>query len=408
MLAVAACVGAVRTGSVPLWITTAGVLALLVDATLSGRRRRGKALLSVWLDAMGTAAALAALQVPKYVLAVPFLYLMGTAVALLPRRRALAMLCYDVVLFAVVWVSEPLWSRVFGTAPASGARWQMESLIVGVFLVLALAQMMILGGAVRRQHETRQAQLETLLRSKDEFLAGVSHALRTPLTSVVGFGQLMEQLWGHKLPPEAGEMLAELNQQGEELAGLVDDLMVRAEDAAGRLHLRAEPTDLREIAAQVVKSFAWLYPHKLIRLRGDSQAIAVGDPVRVRQIVRNLICNAVRHGGNLIVVEAKSGAEATLAVSDDGPGLPPGQDLTDLHPFARCDPSTPSPTMGLGLPVSQRLAYLMGGQVTYQRGDRITTFTLTLAGSTPQPAPAAQEATPAARTGRIRVLSPIR
>jgi len=225
---------------------------------------------------------------------------------------------------------------------------------------------------------------------------------------VVGFGQLIEQNWGHKLPPEAGEMLAELNQQGEELAGLVDDLLVRAEDASGRLHVRAEPMDLREITAQVVRSFAWLYPQKLIRLRGDPQAMVCGDPVRVRQIVRNLISNAVRHGGNLIVVEAKAGTEATLAVSDDGSGLSAARGLPDLHPFEQCDPSTPSPSMGLGLPVSQRLAYLMGGQVTYQRTAWITTFTLTLKGATVPPDPAGQSATPAAPTDGIPALSQAR
>ena len=403
-LAVASCVGAALTASVPLWLTTAGALGLLADAVFSGRRRRGQALLSVWLDATATAAALAALQVPNYVLAVPFLYLMGTAPALLPRRQALVMWCYDAVLFFLVWNSHSLAILLFGPALTGEAQWQQEALIIGIFTVLALAQMTIMGGAVRRHHETRQAQLEDLLRSRDEFLAGASHALRTPLTSVVGFGQLMEQNWGHKLPPEAGEMLAELNQQGEELAGLVDDLLVRAEDASGRLHVRAEPTDLREITAQVVRSFAWLYPQKLIRLRGDLQAMASGDPVRVRQIVRNLMSNAVRHGGNLIVVEVKAGTEATLAVSDDGSGLPVARGLPDLHPFERCDPSTPSPSLGLGLPVSQRLAYLMGGQVTYERTAWITTFTLTLKGAPALPGPAGQSATPA-HTDEIPVLS---
>ena len=408
VFAVASAVGAALTRSVPFWLTAAGALGLLVDALCSGRRRRGQALLSVWLDATATAAGLAALQVPNFVLAVPFLYLMGTAAALLPRRQALLMWGYDAVLLFIVKDTDPLAILLFGPAQAGEVQRVQETLIIGIFMILALAQMMIMGGAMRRHHETRQAQLEDLLRSKDEFLAGASHALRTPLTCVIGFGRLMERNWGHKLPPEAGEMLAELNQQGEELARLVDDLLVRAEDSSGRLHPRSEPTDLREIAAQVVRSFAWLYPHKLIRLRGDRQAMACADPIRVRQIVRDLISNAVRHGGDLIVVEAKAGTEATLAVNDNGPGLPAGGGLPDLHPFERCHPSAPSPSMGLGLPVSQRLAQLMGGQVTYKRADRTTTFTLTLIGDSAPPGPDRQPATPAAHTDRIPALSQAR
>jgi signal transduction histidine kinase len=370
------------SGHVPFWAAFAAALLMLADSLWSRRRKRGRVLLSVWLGTTGVAVGVAFLQVPAGVLAVPFLFIVVNAMTVLPRRQALGMWCYTALLFGLVLLSQPLLRRLV-PPPAGHIAAAQNILLVAFFTVMAVAGIVILEGVARRHYNSRQALLADLLQSKDEFLAGVSHALRTPLTCVVGFGQLLEKDWGHVLPAEAGEMLAELNQEAEELTGLVNDLVVRARDSTGLLSLMSEPTDLHELAGSVIKSFAWLYPDKVIRLRGDGRVMAAADPIGARQIIRNLMSNAIRHGGDLIVVEARAGAPATLTVSDDGPGLPEGVDLPDLAPFDKCNPSLAAPAMGLGLPVSLRLANLMGGSLHYRRDSRITSMTLTLRPAAP-------------------------
>ncbi len=246
----------------------------------------------------------------------------------------------------------------------------------------ACAQILLVGllhRVAHRVHREREKQAALEARRREEFLAGVSHALRTPLTCVVGFGQLLEQEYGSELPSEAGEMVAELNQQAAEMSALVDNLLIRAQDAGGSLYLASERTNLRLVAAEVIRNFAWLYPNKTIRLHGDFEVLATADERRAHQVVRNLVSNAVRHGGDRIGVEVRGeAARATLTVRDNGPGLPDGKSDLDLRPFESCDPNTPSPSLGLGLPVSLRLTQLMGGTLTYGREDGESSFTLTL------------------------------
>jgi signal transduction histidine kinase len=370
------------------FLLVAGLTAvLLMNGVVRIRRRDTKPLPLLLVDATAIAVGLVFLQISSKALIAPFLYAALSAVILLPWRRALAMCCYDAVLAAAVVVTEAPLTHWLGVAPVGTRAAVTVWLTSGLFGALCLAETLVLNGAIRRFALARQAGLASQSRRKDEFLAGVSHALRTPLTCVVGFGQLIEQDWADQLPAPVGVMLGELNQQADVMAAMVDNLVARAQDQAGDITLSTEAIDLREVASVVIRSQAWLYPDKQIRLHGPYQVTAWADPTRTRQVVRNLISNAVQHGGDHIDVSASNGARATLTVTDDGPGPVTCDGGLHLQPFEKTSASFGSPTLGLGLPTSLRLAQLMGGDLTHEHTPGVSTFTLTLPPSAPSHEP---------------------
>ena len=217
-------------------LVVAGMAAgTLVDACLRIRRRKSAAVLLVLVDATAIGVGLVLLGLQSHALVAPFLYSALAAAIVLPVGRALWVWCYDALLGILVVVSPPFTTWL--GAPPPGA--QGESAVwvaTAVFGVLCLAEMLLLIGATHRFAQARHARLAFQSQRKDEFLAGVSHALRTPLTCVVGFGQLIEQDWADQLPGPVGVMLGELNQQADEMAAMVDNLLVRAQDLAGEPH----------------------------------------------------------------------------------------------------------------------------------------------------------------------------
>lgn len=352
-------------------------LGLLADARLRARRADTRALPSLLLDVTAIALGLAVLQVEVHALVTPFLYATLTAVILLPFRRALLVWGYTALLAAGFVLTPPLAPWLGG--PPEGVIMDVAVwAIIGVFGHLCLWETAVLIAELRRSAQARQAEVELESRRKDEFLSGVSHALRTPLTCVVGFGQLLERDWVDQMPVEAGEMLAYLNQQADVMHGMLDNLFVRAQDEEGSLVVTTEPTDLREIAAGLIRTLAWLYPNKVIRLAGDHHVIALADPFRVRQVVRNLLSNAVQHGGQSIVIEVGRGPQATLSVTDDWPGPVTCGGRLPISILSKVNPAVAAPSLGFGLPVSVRLAELMGGELTHQHTPGVNTFTLSL------------------------------
>ncbi len=123
----------------------------------------------------------------------------------------------------------------------------------------------------------------------------------------------------------------------------------------------------------------------LVELSGETEVrgragVALADPTRLRQILRNLLTNAVRYGGTTIWVELdEHPGSIEIAVCDDGAGVPQqhASDIFEPYVSAHADQSRPQ-ALGLGLAISRRLARLMDGDVTYERSDGITRFTLTL------------------------------
>lgn len=232
--------------------------------------------------------------------------------------------------------------------------------------------------AAERVLKQREVELRDLVRSKDQLIASISHEIRTPLTAITGFAQLLHQAGGDLTEAEKESYIRTLVEQGNELTNIVDDLLVAAKADLGSLAVVAVPVDLRAQLAQVLKA---IDPEEIARIEITGGPVKCkGDPQRVRQVIRNLVTNALRHGGSTVEVQLRADSTgAHLLVIDDGVGVIAGQEERIFQPYQRAH-ETPglTSTLGLGLHISRTLARLMGGDIVYRReGDR-TIFQLTL------------------------------
>jgi signal transduction histidine kinase len=263
------------------------------------------------------------------------------------------------------------WAGLIGFADTSIVRgWTAEDISL-----LTTAATMI--GAFWAGEAARKS-LEDLVRSKDAFLASVSHELRTPLTAVVGFGQVLRDAEHTLSPDERSELLQTLVNQGTDLTNIVNDLLVAARADIGKLDVAVVPVNLRAQTAQVLEAFDSDQVAG-IELAGHSVR-ASGDPDRIRQIVRNLISNAIRYGGDAIRVKVSyEEGIARVAVFDNGPAIPEEDRERIFRPYQRAH-NAPGVTgsLGLGLAISRQLARLMGGDLAYRHIDGESVFELTL------------------------------
>lgn len=218
-------------------------------------------------------------------------------------------------------------------------------------------------------------RLEGLIASKDQLVASVSHELRTPLTSVVGLASLVRESAADSLDQENLELLDLIVEQGNELSNIIEDLLVHARVEAGTLQVFPEAFDLSDELATIAASHDLETP----KLAGSVWVHA--DPLRVRQIVRNLLTNASRYGGPNVRLEVRKLRDAvSIAVVDDGSGVAPSEETAIFEAYRSAhDNGLGRPgSVGLGLALSRSLAQLMEGDIAYSRRRNETWFTLTI------------------------------
>jgi signal transduction histidine kinase len=234
--------------------------------------------------------------------------------------------------------------------------------------------------ALRARERQREAesQLIDLLESKDELIATIAHELRTPLAGVVGFAQVLRDEADTLDAESRAEMIRLVAEQGMDLTNIVDDLLVAAKSEAGTLMVANVRVDLRAQAAQVLEAWGSDVA-KRIEFSGVP-SITTGDPARVRQILRNLVSNALRYGGeqiNVRVGDEKGWVHAR--VEDNGQGVATEDQHTIFEPYQRAhDAPGLTASMGLGLTISRQLAQLMGGDLRYEREPDLSVFTLSM------------------------------
>jgi len=222
-----------------------------------------------------------------------------------------------------------------------------------------------------------QRRLEQLVRSKDEFVASVSHELRTPLTAVVGLAQELRNSWEVFATEEISEFIGLIADQATEVADIVEDLLVAARADIGKVTVHPEVVDVK---GQIDGVIAGLGTPDRTRIEIDVTSTDVwADPTRLRQIIRNLLTNAIRYGGNDVqVATSVVDGQMELRISDNGDGISEGLEDEIFEPYARAhQPGSQPNSVGLGLTVSRHLARLMGGELTYERNP-MSTFVLTL------------------------------
>jgi signal transduction histidine kinase len=207
-------------------------------------------------------------------------------------------------------------------------------------------------------------QLRASNESKDRLLSSVSHEIRTPLTAIVGLSEAIVDGSG-LAEDEVAELMSIIARQSRELSELVEDLLVASRAGFGNLSIRPEPVDLIGQVRRVVEGLRQ-GSCKNIQVIGD-EVWAWADPLRVSQIIRNLVSNAIKYGGeNITVTFQVDPSTVQLVVADDGPGV--RAEEAELI-FQRYYRSSDSPTLpgsvGIGLAVSRQLAELMSGTLRY-------------------------------------------
>jgi signal transduction histidine kinase len=217
-----------------------------------------------------------------------------------------------------------------------------------------------------RERETVE-RLSELSRMKTTFLATVSHELRTPLAAMVGLAEMLCRRLDTATSERRREMLEQILDQGRRLGLLIDDLLDATRVEFGGLRVQRVAIDLRRVTARVERSFA-AAPGPLVVELPTGLPPAVGDEVRLEQVLSNLVANAFKHsprGAPVTIVAEPDGDHVRIAVVDFGSGIEPEFLRHVFEPFAQAaDTGARQEGLGLGLYISRGLVEAMGGGIT--------------------------------------------
>jgi signal transduction histidine kinase len=200
--------------------------------------------------------------------------------------------------------------------------------------------------------QRRLSQLDRAQRERTDFLVGVAHDMRSPLAGIIGFARILEELESVASDPMAIEAVQFIGTESQRLSDLVAQLVDLGRVDLGETTLDVENLDLSKIAAQVVESSRRRFPAHRFALKADAPVRLDGDMLRLHRVVANLVENAAIHGpvGGLITVEVtEAGAEALIAVSDRGVGVPDADRDRIFERFVRLDGSNAGTGIGLYL-----------------------------------------------------------
>ena len=215
-------------------------------------------------------------------------------------------------------------------------------------------------GTIERSFAAQRASEDRLRR----FLADASHELRTPVTSIRGYAELFRRGAAAR-PEDLAQAMRRIEDEATRMGGLVEDLLLLARLDQGR-PLARERVDLSALAIDAAADAQVLAPDREVTGAADEPVVVLGDEARLRQVVGNLVQNALRHtpaGSPVTVAVVANEGRARLSVRDEGPGLPPEAAARVFERFYRADPSRTraSGGAGLGLSIVASIAAAHGG-----------------------------------------------
>ena len=250
-------------------------------------------------------------------------------------------------------------------------------------------------GNIEQAFAARTASEERLRR----FLADASHELRTPLTSIRGYAEMFDR-GARDRPEDLATSMRQIRSEADRMSELVNDLLLLARLDRER-PIEREPVDLAAVATDAVDAVRVSAPDRQVSYTASGRAEVTGDASRLRQVVDNLLVNAVRHTppGTPVAVQLHGDEDGVvLAVEDRGPGIPAAEQSHIFEPFHRADPSRARSTggVGLGLAIVAAITRAHGGVVgVHSDGESGSTFWVRLPAAGPATAvPAADNGAP--------------
>jgi signal transduction histidine kinase len=277
-------------------------------------------------------------------------------------------------------IEDRILGNLYVTEKEGGGGFTTEDETIAVLLAAQAAAAI---DNARLHEESREllGQVRAMQRQRDLFFAMMNHELRNSLTGVYGWAERLVRVRSPEAVAQAGR---EVFEGAERTITLLNNLLDLTRLEAGKVRPVWRELDL---AAELERTLAGVRPAAeakgvtLEARRADGLPALRSDPVRLEQILVNLLTNAVRHSpeGGAVVVRVEPGpSDVRFRVTDRGPGIPPEFRARLFEPFERFDPSSGMGS-GLGLPISRRLAELLGGGLTVEsEPGRGATFTLVL------------------------------
>ncbi|MDN2671328.1 ATP-binding protein [Janthinobacterium sp. SUN026] len=267
------------------------------------------------------------------------------------------------------------------------------------------------------------SQAQAANRAKSTFLANMSHELRTPLNSVIGFSRLMAA--SPNMQDDEKRNLAIIHRSGNHLLTLINEILELSKGEAGRLHAQTAVVALAPLLQEVMDMLGMRAEQQGLALRldcADVPAAVLLDATRLRQVLLNLMSNAVKFAGGgevALRVRGERRDDATwrlsFAVSDTGIGIAPEDQQRIFEPFVQADSAGPKDGTGLGLAISREFVQLMKGELTVESmPGQGATFRFSIpaqaaeapvAAPVPLPVAPAPEAPPALRAQDLLLLA---
>jgi len=358
-------IGFVVAGGAPYAIPFAvGALIITADA-LYHHSHGDSAAASLLLDITAIGAAMVIGGASPSVQVTALAYAIVAISVLLPTRQAGLLMIYTLAWAAVVVA---MGGSGFVDATERGA---FDGFLTFVLLIDIAA---LISGATRMLLQVQDRQQELLeqerrtVEVKNEFVSMVSHELRTPITGISGFAETLREHWRDLPPSEVDEFLTILRGESDHLANLVEDILVIPRLDAGQLRFHLEKVGVSTVAETVAEMV--LDSSTVVEIDLPVYVTVWSDPVRLRQILRNLMENARKYGGNEVFVSGEERREGTytVIVADNGSGIAEADRERIFEHFEQLSKGDArlEQGVGLGLPIARKLARAMGGDLWYE------------------------------------------
>ena len=212
-------------------------------------------------------------------------------------------------------------------------------------------------------------------KARDEFVATVSHELRNPISVVLGLAQELAADYDGFSEVERREIAAVMAGQADDASWIIEDLLVAYREDVSRVSVAREAFNVVHEIERVLEG----EDAEITLDIGEDARMVAGDPRRTRQILRNLVSNAVRYGGDVIkVATRRNGSSIEILVCDSGEPLDPNEAQRIFESYERGSGLLDARSVGLGLSVARKLATLMDGSLVYRHEQGFSSFIVTL------------------------------